>query len=209
MLKIIRNTLSILFMTFIISACSESNTPELGKHFSKLPSDLTEYNLSPITEVFSLTCGHCFKMEQNIPEIEKLTNQSVGKLHVTFNKSAQVSAMFYYTAVMQLNSKPNSDFMKTLFTAIQQRDIDDDERQILIEKAFNDEGIVSPYKLSKEQSANMLQLVSDADQISREAEINAVPSFIIKGKYILNTDQHESIQELADTINFILSDSSL
>lgn len=207
--KKIFTALITLVSALILSACSESNTPQLDKHFSKLPHDVTSYGLSPITEVFSLTCGHCLNMEEHLPEIEKLTNQTIGKVHVTFNQSAKVSAMFYYTAEMQFGKKPPSEFLQRLFKAMQQRDITDQDRQALLEGIYTDAGIISPYQLSKKQSASMLQLVTVAEEISSKADINSVPSFIIKGKYLLNTEEHKDIQQLADTINFILSDPNL
>lgn len=203
------SSIFVLCATLIMSACSDTNSPQLGKHFSQLPSDLSTFELSPITEVFSLTCGHCRNMEQYLPEIEKLTNQKIEKIHVTFNQSAHVSAMFYYTAEMQLNAQPDHKMLDNLFAAIQKRDISDEERQIMMEKVYTERGLISPYKLTKAQSAKMLKYVAKADKFTTAAEINSVPSFIIKGKYLLNTDEHKDIQELADTINFILSDSNL
>ena len=58
-------------------------------------------------------------MEASIPELEKLTGQDIGKVHITFNDQAQVAALIYYAAVMQLNHTPDEAMMKDLFAAIQ------------------------------------------------------------------------------------------
>mgnify|MGYP001308195806 FL=1 len=207
MIKKLIKTTTLLLSLLFIAACSDSDTPQQGKHYNPIANDLSAFDLAPITEVFSLTCGHCKNMEQYIPEIEKLTNQSVGKVHVTFNQSATISAMIYYTAEMQLNQKPDPKMLEELFAAVQQRDVSKALQQANIEKVYTSRGLVSPYSLNKTQSDELLKRVSVAELISEQAQIESVPSFIIKGKYILNTDEHDDIQQLANTINHLLSDS--
>jgi len=215
MLKTSIKALVLLAVAVFVSACGDTTTPatkdipQLGKHFTALENDLSAFDLSPITEVFSLTCGHCKNMEQHLPKIEQLTNQDVGKVHVTFNESAQVSAMFYYAAEMQLNKKPDSTMLAELFDAIQQRDISMEDRKEKLQKAYTSRGLVSPYDLTEEQSQEMLERVNQAADFTEQAKIQAVPSFIIKGKYLLNTEEHENIDQLADTINYILAEASL
>lgn len=63
-----------------LSACDNGNNqPQQGKQYDVLPVSLAEYNLAPLTEAFSLTCGHCRTMETFVPQIESLTKQSVEK----------------------------------------------------------------------------------------------------------------------------------
>ena len=64
-----------LIAAVTLAGCSESNEPQAGVQYEALPVALTEYDLSPVTEIFSLNCGHCRTMESAIPEIESLTNQ--------------------------------------------------------------------------------------------------------------------------------------
>ncbi|NAX34872.1 thiol:disulfide interchange protein DsbA/DsbL, partial [Vibrio sp. V29_P1S30P107] len=101
--------ITLLFSLIAIISCSDNaeTHPTEGVHYKELPVSLTSYQLAPITEVFSLTCGHCRTMESMIPELEKITGEHFGKLHVTFNQGAQISAMLYYSAVMQLEEVPN------------------------------------------------------------------------------------------------------
>ena len=106
MFKPLTKFITALAAVLVIAGCSETDEPQQGVQYEALPAALTEFNLSPITEIFSLNCGHCRQMESAIPEIESLTDQKIGKVHVTFNESAQISAMIYYTAVMQLDATP-------------------------------------------------------------------------------------------------------
>ena len=79
----------------LILGCSENSQPVEGKQYEQLPANLSTFRLPQVTEVFSLNCGHCLHMENEIPAIEKLTGQSIGKVHVTFNESAKIGEKTY------------------------------------------------------------------------------------------------------------------
>lgn len=195
-----------LIAVVALAGCSESNEPQAGVQYEALPVALTEYNLSPVTEIFSLNCGHCRTMESAIPEIESLTNQKIGKVHVTFNESAQISAMIFYTAVMQLNDTPDHAFMDELFGAVQMGgDATPEARQQALETAFTSRGLVSPYQLEKEQQAALFEYVQKAEEISVKGQINSVPTFIVNGKYQVLTAGHQDLAGIGKTINYLLT----
>ncbi len=189
-----------------LSACDSGNSqPQQGKQYELLPVSLQEYQLEPVTEAFSLTCGHCRSMEEFIPKIESLTNQNVGKMHVTFNESAQVSAIIFYTAVMQLDATPDKAFMADLFAAIQMgAEATAEERQAAVEKAFESRNLISPYQLDDIQQRQLFEYINKAEAITTRGQINSVPMFIINGKYQVITSGHESVESMADTINYLL-----
>ncbi|WP_070966736.1 thioredoxin domain-containing protein [Vibrio sonorensis] len=192
--------LTLLFTT----GCGSDNTPKLGEQYQTLPVDLSEYNLAPVTEVFSLTCGHCRSMESVIPQLETLTSEPIGKVHVTFNESARVAAMMYYTAEMQLGGTPPHDFMEELFAAVQLNDGSTlEEKQVAIENVYKKYDIASPYQLDKEQQTALFALVAKASEISVKGQINSVPTFIVGGKYMILTSGHSSVEAMAETINYL------
>lgn len=167
MFKPFAKFITALAAVLIIAGCSETDEPQKGVQYEALPTALTELNLSPVTEIFSLNCGHCRKMESAIPEIESLTDQKIGKVHVTFNESAQISAMIFYTAVMQLDATPDHSFMDDLFGAVQMgADATPEQRQQALETAFTSRGLVSPYQLNKEQQVALFDYVKKAEEIS-------------------------------------------
>ncbi|WP_040890448.1 thioredoxin domain-containing protein [Vibrio ezurae] len=201
-------TLSLLFASLILlTACSENQTPELNKQYSKLPNDISELIQQPVVEVFSLTCGHCLQMEQYLPEIEQGIGQPIGKVHVTFNESAQAAAMFYYAAAMQSKSgKPDSEMINELFSLYHASDdlTSEQKKQKLVD-AFHHQGMTSPYELSQEQKEKLFVEVTNAADITGKGMINSVPTFIINGKYMVITSAHDDVQSIANTINFLLS----
>lgn len=195
----------VLVTLMLTVACSDSDTPELGKQYSQLPADLSKLDLAPVTEIFSLTCGHCRNMETMLPAIESNIHQEVGKVHVTFNQNSQVAALIYYSAVLQLGEKPDAELLEALFAAVQMRDVTMTQQQQAIEEAFTSRGLKSPYKMDNKDMEELNKLVTVADQVTQDAQINSVPTFIVGGKYQIITEGHESIEDLAKTMNYLLT----
>lgn len=201
-----------LFSLFAISlaallvGCSDNNVPQEGQQFQQLPANLSTYRLPKVTEVFSLNCGHCRKMEEVIPQLEELTNQSIGKVHVTFNESAQVGAMIYYTAEMQLGGKPDHNMMTELFAAVQLGDGSTlTEKKEAIDQVFHSRDLISPYELDEAQQTQLFKAMHLADEITQKGEINGVPTFIVNGKYMVITSGHQDEQGIANTINYLIN----
>ncbi|BBM66987.1 hypothetical protein VA249_36330 [Vibrio alfacsensis] len=207
MFKSILKGCAIVAATIALSACDNGNSqPQQGKQYEVLPASLQEYNVAPLTEAFSLNCGHCRSMEEFVPKIESLTDQKVEKLHVTFNESAQVSAIIFYTAVMQLDGTPDKAFMADLFAAVQMgADATEEERLAAVNNAFSSRNLKSPYQLEKDQQAKLFDYLDKAEQITTKGQINSVPAFIVNGKYQVITGGHETVEAMADTINYLLT----
>ncbi|PFG58417.1 thioredoxin-like protein [Vibrio sp. ES.051] len=206
MFKTISKSFALVAVVAILSACGNGNTqPQQGKQYEVLPVSLQEYDLAPLTEAFSLTCGHCRSMEEFVPQIESLTEQNVEKMHVTFNESARVSAIIFYTAAMQLEATPDKAFMADLFSAVQMgAEATADERQIAVEKTFESRNLISPYHLDEAQQKQLFEYIKKAEAITTRGQINSVPAFIVNGKYQVITGGHESIEAIAETINYLL-----
>ncbi|CAE6920945.1 COG0526 Thiol-disulfide isomerase and thioredoxins [Vibrio sp. B1REV9] len=207
MFKSILKGCVLIAATIALSACDNGNSqPQQGKQYEVLPVSLQEYNVAPLTEAFSFNCGHCRSMEEFVPKIESLTDQKVEKLHVTFNESAQVSAIIFYTAVMQLDGTPDKAFMADLFAAVQMgSDATEEERLAAVNNAFSSRNLKSPYQLEKDQQTKLFDYLDKAEQITTKGQINSVPAFIVNGKYQVITGGHDTVEAMADTINYLLT----
>ncbi|WP_435237261.1 thioredoxin domain-containing protein [Psychromonas sp. PT13] len=199
----IKPLLSTLFILLFISACSEAEVPQEGKQYSKLPAPLNNELLSPITEVFSLTCSHCRNMEKHIPEISKAAGTDIGKLHTTFNKAADSMAHLYYAAEIQLKKAPDPEFMESLFAAIRLPKVK--QKQQAIEAAFASHHLVNPYKMSVFLNKKLAEKINKVRQLSRNSGVKSVPAFIVNGRYKILLEGHKSSEEIGNTMKYLLA----
>ncbi|MGL6260797.1 thioredoxin domain-containing protein [Vibrio sp. WXL210] len=195
---------SLLAIVLTLVGCSEEPTvPTEGEQYQRLNVVLDD--MAPVTKIFSLTCGHCRAMQGYLPQLEQATGQSIDKVHVTFNESAQIAALIYYTAVMQSDTPLSFDTMEQLYSAIQMADVTAEEQKQAVELVFSQHGWASPYDIDEQLNSQRLELFQHADDVSIKARINAVPTFIVNGQYQVNSSAHEDVQDIANTINYLLN----
>lgn len=189
----------------LLSACSKAPEPIVGEHYKLLPETLNSTQFAPVTEVFSLTCGHCRKMEDVLPTLEEAIGQDIAKMHITFNQSAYVAAMFYYAAEEQVGGIPDHQFMQDLFATMQMpQGTTQEQQKMQMISVFTSRGLHSPINYSDQQMAELSAKVDEIMHLSEQAKIQSVPTFIVKGKYQVLTSGHKETQEIADTINYLL-----
>ncbi|WP_284204021.1 thioredoxin domain-containing protein [Psychromonas marina] len=199
---------SLLFSLFL-SGCNETVAPIQGVQYRLLPETLNSNNFSPVTEVFSLTCIHCRQMEDLIPALQRSIGQKITKLHVAFNQPAYIASMFYYAAEMQTGAIPDYYFLVDLFTAMQLPESSSDEafQKAMIE-VFESRGLISPINYNDQQFEALSKRVDDVSRLSDKTQIQSVPTFIVRGKYQVIASAHDSKQELAETIKYLLAKKS-
>ncbi|MBD1559734.1 thiol:disulfide interchange protein DsbA/DsbL [Vibrio sp. S9_S30] len=206
MFKRFHSHIFLFFSAVMLVACTDDGIPTQGTHFELLPTTLSSDLVSPVTEVFSLNCGHCRSMEKFLPEIRSELPEEVGKVHVTFNENAQIGALIYYAAEMQLDTVPDHQMMEELFAAAQMgKEYSQDDIRQATEMVFTSRGLISPYRFDKEQQKSLFEHITIAETVTNQAQIHAVPTFIINGKYQVVTSGHKDIKDIAKTINYLLT----
>ena len=203
MKRIYQTFFILLFTVFALSGCSDSKTPKEGDQYSVIPTPMPQ--MKGVTEIFSLSCGHCRKMESILPVIKKLTNSNINQIHVIFNESAQKSAFLFYAAMVQTDNKPSHALVEQLFAFVQDspKDMTIEQHKAAIEKIFHDNKLKSPYELTEAQQKEVFKMFEVSDDVVRNAALESVPAFLVNGKYLVNTSAHKSPQDLADTIDYL------
>lgn len=193
-----------LFIALLaLTGCNDASTPKEGDKYKVVTE--TAIETSPVVEVFSLACGHCRNMEMMLPEIKKMAGVEIDKVHVTFNQSAQVAAYIFYTAAIQTEGMPAPELMEALFAYVQDTDDNatEEERKSQLTEIFKTYNLASPYELTEEQHKQVYQKLSDAEQLVANAQIASVPAFLVKGKYLVESSAHESLEDMANTIRYL------
>ncbi|KLV05211.1 peptide permease [Photobacterium aquae] len=188
----------------LLGGCSDSNVPKEGEQYTVVPTP-TE-NVADVIEVFSLGCGHCRNMEQVLPTLKELAKTDVEQMHVTFNESAQIAAYMFYTAAFQMDGKPSPEIKEDLFAFIQggSEGLDATQREAKIKEIFSKYNIKSPFDLTETEQQTVYNLMKTANEFENNARVTSVPVFIVKGKYMIQSDKHESVEEIATTIRYLI-----
>ncbi|MGF1760744.1 thiol:disulfide interchange protein DsbA/DsbL [Photobacterium sagamiensis] len=194
---------ALLIALFTITGCSDANVPQEGDKYTIIPTPMTD--TADVIEIFSLGCGHCRNMEAMLPELQSMAKVDIEKVHVTFNEGAQLAAYIFYTAAIQTSDKPSEQLVKDLFAYVQDSDenLSPEEKRASLEKIFKQYDLLSPYELSEEQHKTVYQQLSAAETLVANAEVASVPAFLVKGKYLIQTDAHESLEDIANTIRYL------
>lgn len=196
--------LTLFFSALFLFACSEQTIPKEGEQYTTLAQPLEEQGL-PVSEVFSLTCGHCRNMEHFLGEISAQAGTDMGKMHITFNDSAQAAALIYYAAEMQLGKIPDSAFMDELFAAVQMpQGSSEAEKQQAIANAFSARDLLTPDKLSRQQADKLGHKIANIERLSRQSGIDSVPTFLVNGRYQIIVTGHRTPQQIGNTIRYLL-----
>jgi len=201
----IKTLLTVFFTALFLLACSEQTIPKEGQQYTTLARPLEDKSVAPVSEVFSLTCIHCRNMEHFLGQISTEAGTDIGKMHITFNGSAQAAALIYYAAEMQLGTIPDSAFMDELFAAVQMlQGSSEAEKQQAIAKAFSSRDLLSPDKLSQQRDKDLRHKVANIERLSTQSGINSVPTFLVNGRYQVIVAGHSTPKQIANTIRYLL-----
>lgn len=220
-MKTIFKPLVLLFVSFfVLAGCSDDGSPKEGNQYSIIPTPMAE--MPDVVEIFSLACGNCRNMETMIPAIQDMAKVDILKTHVTFNESAQRAAYVYYAAEIQSDGKPSTEMMEELFAYTQEGG---DEHNHAAEEGkeaeepaeamtpaqkkaqmiaiFEKYNMKSPIDLSEAEHEAVYQKMLGAETIVTNTNIASVPAFLVKGKYLVNSAAHETLEELSATIAYL------
>jgi thiol-disulfide isomerase/thioredoxin len=206
MVNIMKSIFKPAFLLFVVvvtlAGCSDNNPTE-GKEYTVIPTPIAD--APAVVEIFSLSCDHCRSMESMIPAIEALTKIETAKTHVTFNESAQRSAYIFYTAAIQSNGKPNEEMMQDLFAYVQEgpSDLTPEQTKEALIVLFKKYQQKSPIDLDKAQHEAVYQKMVAAEILVSNTQLASVPAFLVKGKYLVNSRSHETLEDLAATIVYL------
>lgn len=192
-----------LFLALLaLTGCNDITAPQEGEKYTVVTETA---NTPDVVEIFSLGCGHCRNMETLLPEIKKQAGVEISKVHVTFNQSAQVAAYIYYTAAIQTGGQPDHTLMEEMFAYVQDRsdNVTEEQRKEKLTKIFTSRELSSPFDLSEEQQKQVYKKMTDAEKLVANAQIASVPAFLVKGKYLVQSSAHESVEDMAETIRYL------
>jgi len=192
---------ALLFIALIMSPLTQAADFKEGTDYfvvSKVATAKPE-----VVEYFSLLCSACFRFESLMPGLKKSLPSDVTfrKNHTENLGGTRGVAMAKVFAITSL-LKQEDEILPKIFNAIHVQKIPmssvDDARPIFLksgvsEKKFN--AAVKSFKLKR--------TTDQMRQNTNKFHINSVPSFIINGKYQVNSDNITTAEKFNELVVFL------
>lgn len=171
------------------------------------PTPMSVRNTGPVvTEFFSYGCPWCYKMEAPLSQWKTTTGKpfAVDKVPVVFHAGWDVYAKAFYLAkTLAMTDKINP----LLFKAIQ-----DDKKPMNTPQAMIDffvaQGVDRDIaKSAFESSPTIDTQVNNGMALMAQYQINAVPAFVVNGKYKTDLQLAGSQERLFEILNELIKKS--
>ena len=201
-----------LFIAFfaiaLIPVLANAAKYEEGKHYQVIPGQPT--NKSEVREYFSYYCPACRGFEAYIGDIKKSlpAGTNLNKTHVDFMGASSPDIQFMLSKGLIVAEKMGIDkqFNAEVFNYIQtKREIvssEADVRKMFIaaggDGAKFDKGMKSFSLVSKAKRNKKVQ-----DKLSQGRYVKSVPTFVVNGKYVINSKELDPKNFLEEYKNII------
>ncbi|WP_448564714.1 thiol:disulfide interchange protein DsbA/DsbL [Thalassotalea ganghwensis] len=186
---------------------------EEGKHYSVAPTQKT--NKAEVREYFSYYCPACRGFEAYLPEIKDTLpeNAVFKKTHVDFmqHTSSDIQLMISTAHIVAEKTGLAKAFGPAVFNYLQTErkaiSSQDDLKAIYVSVGGDgekfDKGMKSFAVVGEAKRNKKIQ-----DVLSKGRYVKSVPTFVVNGKYVINSralDQQNFLAEYKELINYLLT----
>jgi len=211
-----KNTFTALLVliatSFLINSANAADYQE-GKQYKVVPGQATKN--PELREYFSYYCPHCRTFEMYIPEFKKQmpSNAKFKKTHVDFMGQASPDIQFLLSKALIVAEKTGiaAKFTPEVFNYIQVKRQPitgiDIVRKIFIAAGGDaskfDKGMKSFSLVSQAKRNKKMQ-----EKLNRGRYLTSVPTFVVNGKYVINSkglDQKNPIEDYKNLIAYLFT----
>lgn len=158
-----------------------------------------------IREFFSFFCSHCFAMEKPFSQMAELFK---GKAKFIVNPvgliGGDVGVESQKAYAVAINLEIEDELKEELFNRIHvKQDIPEDHDYFA--ELFESLGVPSEKYEQIYNSFVTQAKVAEYDRHTKEMKIDAVPEIVVNGKYLVKTDNLESIEDYESIVSYLLT----
>lgn len=158
-----------------------------------------------IREFFSFFCSHCFAMEKPFSQMAEFFK---GKAKFIVNPvgliGGDVGVESQKTYAVAINLEIEDELKEELFNRIHvKQDIPEDHDYFA--ELFESLGVPSEKYEQIYNSFVTQAKVAEYDRHTKEMKIEAVPEIVVNGKYLVKTDNLESIEDYESIVSYLLT----
>ena len=158
-----------------------------------------------IREFFSFFCSHCFAMEKPFSQMAEFFK---GKAKFIVNPvgliGGDVGVESQKAYAVAINLEIEDELKEELFNRIHvKQDIPEDHDYFA--ELFESLGVPSEKYEQIYNSFATQAKVAEYDRHTKEMKIDAVPEIVVNGKYLVKTDNLESIEDYESIVSYLLT----
>lgn len=158
-----------------------------------------------IREFFSFFCSHCFAMEKPFSQMAEFFK---GKAKFIVNPvgliGGDVGVESQKAYAVAINLEIEDELKEELFNRIHvKQDIPEDHDYFA--ELFESLGVPSEKYEQLYNSFVTQAKVAEYDRHTKEMKIDAVPEIVVNGKYLVKTDNLESIEDYESIVSYLLT----
>lgn len=158
-----------------------------------------------IREFFSFFCSHCFAMEKPFSQMAEFFK---GKAKFIVNPvgliGGDVGVESQKAYAVAINLEIEDELKEELFNRIHvKQDIPEDHDYF--SELFESLGVPSEKYEQIYNSFVTQAKVAEYDRHTKEMKIDAVPEIVVNGKYLVKTDNLESIEDYESIVSYLLT----
>ena len=158
-----------------------------------------------IREFFSFFCSHCFAMEKPFSQMAEFFK---GKAKFIVNPvgliGGDVGVESQKAYAVAINLEIEDELKEELFNRIHvKQDIPEDHDYFA--ELFESLGVPSEKYEQIYNSFVTQAKVAEYDRHTKEMKIEAVPEIVVNGKYLVKTDNLESIEDYESIVSYLLT----
>lgn len=193
--------LLVLSIFFISSAQARDYTEGLDYEIRA-----TNKTVEPeIREFFSFFCSHCFAMEKPFSQMAEFFK---GKAKFIVNPvgliGGDVGVESQKAYAVAINLEIEDELKEELFNRIHvKQDVPEDHDYFA--ELFESLGVPSEKYEQIYKSFVTQAKVAEYDRHTKEMKIDAVPEIVVNGKYLVKTDNLESIEDYESIVSYLLT----
>lgn len=158
-----------------------------------------------IREFFSFFCSHCFAMEKPFSQMAEFFK---GKAKFIVNPvgliGGDVGVESQKAYAVAINLEIEDELKEELFNRIHvKQDVPEDHDYFA--ELFESLGVPSEKYEQIYKSFVTQAKVAEYDRHTKEIKIDAVPEIVVNGKYLVKTDNLESIEDYESIVSYLLT----
>lgn len=203
MFKFLGKAFALLILSVFFISSAQARDYKEGQDYEIRATNKT---VEPeIREFFSFFCSHCFAMEKPFSQMAEFFK---GKAKFIVNPvgliGGDVGVESQKAYAVAINLEIEDELKEELFNRIHvKQDIPEDHDYFVV--LFESLGVPSEKYEQIYNSFVTQAKVAEYDRHTKEMKIDAVPEIVVNGKYLVKTDNLESIEDYEALVSYLLT----